>query len=50
LQYEELGLSPLGIPPEILSVRGEVQMSAIHHGATYRLIFHLWGIMILLRF
>jgi len=35
LQYEELGFSPLCIPPEILSARGEVKMSEIvHHGAT----------------
>jgi len=25
LQYEELGFSPLGIPPEILSARGEIK-------------------------
>ena len=35
LQHEELGFSPLRIPPEILSARGEVKMSEIvHHGAT----------------
>jgi len=26
LQYEELGLIPLGIPPEIPSARGEVKI------------------------
>ena len=51
LQYEELGFSPVRIPPEILSARGEVKMPAIvRHGAIQRLIFHLWGIRILLRF
>jgi len=29
LQHEELGFSPLRIPPEILSARGEVKMSAM---------------------
>jgi len=35
LQYEESGFSPSGIPPEILSARGEIKISAtVHHGAT----------------
>jgi len=29
VHYKELGFSPLRIPPEILSARGEVKMSAI---------------------
>jgi len=51
LQYEEPGFSPLSVHPKILSARREVIMSAIvQHGATWLLIFHLWGITILLRF
>jgi len=35
LQYEEPGFSPTGIPPEIISARGEVKTSAIvRHGTT----------------